>query len=173
MRRYCALGLAASALFIATIGCQNSLVKPLPVSAAMAQAGPATTATSKAEIVVTKEKLAGYVVAKGTDTLSFESDGDISYDVLFPTKDPTRYPPACNPTTTDVKAEHPVTPNVPFTCFINPPTQAGGKVYYKIGKFKAPAAAPVPAGSGAAAPPPPPPPPPIEFPSNVVHCNHC
>jgi hypothetical protein len=172
MRRYCARGLAASVLFIATIGCHDSLVNPLPVSAAQTQAEPAKSTSSKAEIVVTKEKLAGYVVATDADTLTFESDGDVSYSVFFPKKnpkDPTKFPPACDPTKTDVTVKHQVTPLASFTCAINRPTKSGGKIYYKLGKPQSPPPSPAPAPG----PPPPPPPPPTEIPFSVVHCNHC
>ncbi len=71
MRRYCARGLATSALFIATIGCHDSLVKPLPVSAAMAQTGTVgTVIASTPEIVATDEHLAGQMVAGDTVSLS-------------------------------------------------------------------------------------------------------
>jgi hypothetical protein len=165
MRRYCARGLAASALFIATIGCHDSLVKPLPVSAAMAQTGTVgTVIASTPEIVATNEQLAGQMVAQDTVSLTFESDGTDSYVVSFPKKIPKKTP-ACNPTTTDVNAEYPVKPGTSFMCYINHPTQDGGKVYYKIGKFKS---LPDPPPLGPA-----PTPTPTPVPFSVVHCKGC
>jgi hypothetical protein len=167
MRRYCARGLAASALFISAIGCHDSLVKPLPVSAATAQTGTTgTVIASTPEIIATNEQLAGQMVAGDTVSLKFESDGTDSYVVSFPKKTPKKSP-ACNPTTIDVTAEYPVKPGAPFTCYINHPTQSGGKVYYKIGKFKS---LPDPPPLGPA-PTPTPTPTPVPF--SVVHCRNC
>jgi len=165
MRRYCARGLAASALFIATIGCHDSLVKPLPVSAAIAQIGAVRAViTSTPEIVATDEQLAGQMVAQDAVSLTFESDGTDSYVVSFPQKVPKKTP-ACNPTTTNVNAKYPVKPGVSFMCYINHPTQDGGKVYYMIEKFKA---LPDPPPLGPA-----PTPTPAPVPFSVVHCKNC
>jgi hypothetical protein len=174
MRRLYVGGLAASALFIAALVCHDSIVKPLPVSAAQAQPESVKTITSSTTaIVVTDEKLAGYVVATDTNTLLFESDGSVSYSVVFPTKDPTKYPPACDPAIPGIMTPHPVKPGQSFSCAVNPAAKSGGRVFYKlkdVKKVATPAPPPAPSPTPAPAAPPPPA---GQIPFSVVHCNHC
>jgi hypothetical protein len=166
-----AFGFAISSLLFGVIGCHENPLSPPPVVAAVQTVQPGQTpalgSTSNTEIIVTNERLAGYIVSADTTTptyITFEADVNISYGVAFPTK--YNIPAACtNEGNVDLSKCYLVTHDQSFTCRLNTSQTTDKELGYRLIKRT----------KKCITPPPPP------VPQNrrgattfsVVHCNKC